>query len=70
MKALNLLFVCAILVGASACSMITSSQPSASNVTGEAWFTKTRVFIIPYATDVYYCDGKGNTCKAAQMKSN
>jgi hypothetical protein len=50
------------------CSFITSGQPSTPTVTGEAWYTKTRVFIIPYANQIYYCDGKG-VCKEAEIKS-
>lgn len=72
MKKLSTLFVGAVLLSTlSGCGFITSSQPSSTAATGEAWFTKVRVFLIfPYAKDVYYCDGKSNVCKEAEMKSN
>ena len=52
----------------SGCSFITSSQPSLNAATGEAWYTKTRVFLIPYSHSIYYCDGKSQSCKEAELK--
>jgi hypothetical protein len=66
MKKLILLSVAAAGV-LSGCSVITSSQPSLNAATGEAWYTKTRVFIIPYSHEIYYCDGKSKSCKQAEL---
>ena len=52
----------------SGCSFITSSQPSLNAATGEAWSTKTRVFIVPSSHEIYYCDGKSTECREAELK--
>ena len=69
MKTLGVLLLASVGMAAlSGCSFITSHQPSSTAVTGEAWYSKTRIFIIPYANQIYYCDGKGNVCKEAEMQ--
>jgi hypothetical protein len=49
-------------LGSTACSFITSYQPGATNVTGEAWYVRRGLF----SSQVFYCDGKG-TCKEASV---
>lgn len=69
MKSIGVLLLSAVgLSLLSGCSFITSGQPSSTAVTGEAWYTKTRFFIIPYANQIYYCDGKSNVCKEAEVR--
>ncbi|EYF03894.1 hypothetical protein [Chondromyces apiculatus] len=68
MKSIGVLLLSAVSIAMlSGCSFITSGQPSTPTVTGEAWYTKTRFFIIPYANEIYYCDGQSNVCKLAAM---
>jgi hypothetical protein len=69
MKSIGVLLLSGVgLMLLSGCSFITSGQPSTTTVTGEAWYTKTRVFIIPYANQIYYCDGKSTVCKEAEVR--
>jgi len=69
MKSLGLALLCSIGLGMlTGCSFITSHGPSSTAVTGEAWYSKTRIFIIPYANQIYYCDGKSNVCKEAEIQ--
>lgn len=65
--------ICALVfavtaLSAAGCSLITSSQGANTTHTGEAWYVKVKWFIIPYSNEVYYCDGKSNVCKEAEIQ--
>jgi hypothetical protein len=48
------------------CGAVSSAAPSSTDVTGEAWYTKDKWFLlIPLGTDVYYCPKGGGTCYKA-----
>jgi hypothetical protein len=72
MKRLLHIFVAAGLLGAAgACSVVTSSIPSMTNDTGEAWYTESKGFIgITWGSKVWYCPPPTQgpaTCKQAKM---
>ncbi len=52
---------------ASGCTFIQSAQPTMATATGEIWYTKTTVVIIP-VSKVVYCDGKTDLCKEAEIR--
>jgi hypothetical protein len=52
----------------SGCSVITTAMPSRTDVTGEAWYTKTRWFIFPYSEEIYYCNGEKGECIQAEVE--
>jgi hypothetical protein len=64
------LVVAGTLAGTSACAYVTSAQPGLSVATGEAWYTKDKVFLIFFlGTDIYYCPKDSNgTCFKAQQQ--
>jgi hypothetical protein len=64
----GLVLAASALTTLSGCGFITSHEPSSTAVTGEAWYVKVHWFIIPYSTEIYYCDGKSNVCKAADIQ--
>ena len=59
------------LVAGGGCAMVTSSQPSVTNATGEAWYTEAIGFVgITWGSRVWYCpppSGGAATCKEAKM---
>lgn len=72
MKRLVLIFAAAgLLSGAGACSVVTSSLPSLTNTTGEAWYTESKGFAgITWGSKVWYCPPPTQgpvTCKQAKM---
>jgi len=72
MKRLIHAFVAVGLLGAAgACSVVTSSMPTITNATGEAWYTESKGFAgITWGSKVWFCppptQGPG-TCKQAKM---
>jgi hypothetical protein len=62
-KILSVILVAFALTAVSGCKNITSGIPTATNVTGEAWYVKTVAFIsLPVSTHIYFCPkqmGKG-----------
>ena len=66
------LFAAAALSGSMGCAYVTSAMPSATNVTGEAWYTEsTGFFGMFWGSKVYYCPAPTaagpTTCKEAKM---
>jgi len=60
------------LSGSMGCAYVTSSMPSTSNVTGEAWYTEaTGFFGLYWGARVYYCPAPTAagpaTCKEAKL---
>lgn len=57
--------------GAAGCVMVTSSIPSSTAVTGEAWYTQaTGMFGMGWSPKVFYCPAPSSgpaTCKEAKM---
>ncbi len=55
----------------SGCAIVTSSQPSVINATGEAWYTEAIGFMgITWGSKVWYCPPPSTgpaTCKEAKM---
>jgi|GEM_PF-2578415 len=73
-KVLMGLFVGAMLSGAGGCAVVTSSMPSASNLTGDVWYTEgTGIMGYAFKTRVFYCPAATApgpaTCKQAKMVS-
>ena len=68
MKRIGLALLGLLALTSTGCSMVTSSMPSRTDVSGEAWYTKTRIFIIPYSNEIYYCDGEKGTCIEAEIQ--
>jgi hypothetical protein len=69
-KIFSVILVAFALTAVSGCKNITSGIPTATNVTGEAWYVKTVAFIsLPVSTHIYFCPkqvGKGPaTCTEA-----
>ena len=71
MKRLVHAFVAAGLMAASGCASVTSSQPSITNATGEAWYAEaTGFFGMTWGSKMWYCPPPTNgpaTCKEAKM---
>jgi hypothetical protein len=61
----------AIGLSSSGCVMVTSSIPSSTAVTGEAWYTQlTGMFGMGWNPKVFYCPAPSSgpaTCKEAKM---
>ena len=60
------------LAGSMGCTYVTTSMPSATNVTGEAWYTEaTGFFGLYWGSRVYYCPAPTEagraTCKEAKL---
>lgn len=60
------------LAGSMGCAYVTSSQPSMTNVTGEAWYTEaTGFFGLFWGSKIYYCPAPTAagpaTCKEAKL---
>jgi hypothetical protein len=60
------------LAGSSGCAYVTSSMPSTSTVTGEAWYTEaTGFFGMYWGSRVFYCPAPTAagpaTCKEAKL---
>jgi hypothetical protein len=62
-KVILIAIVSVFLFAASGCKSVTSGVPTATNLTGEAWYVKTTSFIaLPVSTHIYFCPkqmGKG-----------
>jgi hypothetical protein len=62
-RILCIVFVAFALTALAGCKNITSGMPTATNVTGEAWYVKTVALIsLPVSTHIYFCPkpmGKG-----------
>ena len=60
------------LVGATGCATVTSSMPSTSTVTGEAWYTEAIGFFgLTWGSKVWYCPAATSagpsTCTEAKL---
>lgn len=71
-RTMRALLAAAALASSMGCAYVTSSQPSATNVTGEAWYTEaTGFFGLFWGSKVYYCPAPTAagpaTCKEAKM---
>ena len=59
------------VAGASGCAVVTSSMPSATNMTGEAWYTEAIGFAgLTWGSKVWYCappSGGPALCKEAKL---
>jgi hypothetical protein len=59
------------LAAGSGCAIVTSSMPSSTSVTGEAWYTEAIGFIgITWGSKVWYCPPPSSgpqLCKEAKM---
>lgn len=61
-----------LLAAAGGCAIVTSSQASITNATGEAWYTEAIGFVgITWGSKVWYCPAPTaagpSTCKEAKM---
>jgi hypothetical protein len=71
-RAMFALLAASALGSASGCAYVTSSMPSATNVTGEAWYTEaTGFFGMFWGSKVFYCPAPTaagpTTCKEAKL---
>jgi hypothetical protein len=61
----------ALALSTGGCAVVTSSMPSVTNATGEAWYTEAIGFIgITWGSKVWYCPPPSNgpaTCKEAKL---
>ncbi len=67
----HVLVAAGMLAAGSGCAIVTSSQPSITNATGEGWYTEAIGFIgITWGSRVWYCpppSGGAATCKEAKL---
>lgn len=68
----GLLAASALFAGSSGCAYVTSSMPSTTSVTGEAWYTEaTGFFGLFWGSKVFYCPAPTaagpTTCKEAKL---
>jgi hypothetical protein len=71
-RMMRLLLAAGALYAAGGCAYVTSSQPSMTNVTGEAWYTEAIGFFgLFWDSHVYYCPAATSagpvTCKEAKL---
>ena len=65
----KILFAVLFASSLAGCSYVTSAIPSSDNVTGGAWYTKAKFFLIfPTGTDIYYCPPGGERCIEAEIQ--
>lgn len=70
-KAIRIALAAGALYAAGGCAVVTSSMPSTTSVTGEAWYTEAIGFFgMTWGSKVWYCPPPSNgpaTCKEAKM---
>jgi hypothetical protein len=70
MRTVRILVAAAALSSAGGCAIVTSSMPSVTNATGEAWYTEAIGFMgITWGSKVWYCPPPASgpsTCKEAR----
>ncbi|MCC6214113.1 MAG: hypothetical protein IT376_04550 [Polyangiaceae bacterium] len=63
--------LCAALAAAvtGGCTFVQTGQPTTTNVSGDAWYTKDRhILFLPVGGDIYYCPKETPTrCQAAEI---
>ena len=71
-KLLSVLLISTALAGGSGCAIVTSSMPTSTAVTGEAWYTEAIGFFgLTWGSKVWFCPaatGAGpSTCTEAKL---
>lgn len=53
----------------SGCTFVQTGQPTTTNVSGDAWYSKDRhILFLPVGGEIYYCPKETPTkCQAAEM---
>ncbi len=71
-RTMRVLLAAGALASSMGCAYVTSAGPSATNVTGEAWYTEaTGFFGLFWGSKIYYCPAPTAagpaTCKEAKL---